>query len=43
MYKYSCHYSCLAVSRAESDVSFEGKTNVESVRGGGVAIIYRDC
>ena len=36
-------YSCLAVSRAESDVSFEGKTKGENVRGGGVAIIYRDC
>ena len=36
-------YSCLAVSRAESDVSFEGKTKGENVLGGGVAIIYRDC
>ena len=36
-------YSCLTVSRAENDVSFEGKTKGENVRGGGVAIIYRDC
>ena len=31
------------VSRAESEVSSEGKTKGENVRGGGVAIIYRDC
>ena len=36
-------YACLAVSRAESDVSFEGKTKSENVRGGGVVMIHRDC
>ena len=36
-------YSVLAVSRAESDVIIGGKAVDGDVRGGGVAIMHRDC
>ena len=35
-------YTCLAVARAESDFFIKGKTATD-VRGGGVAVIHKDC
>ena len=36
-------YSVLAISRAESDIIIGGRAMDEDVRGGGVAIMHRDC
>ena len=35
-------YTCLAVARAESDFHIKGKMATD-VRGGGVAVIHKDC